>query len=399
MCLSKVIKRDGSVVPFEKEKIVRAISNAYKEYYGNGDCEYAEEIANAIEEIAQMPDTGDMKVEDIQDLVEDYLMEYDKIIAKVYIKYRQVHEIIRNSTDSTILEYLRGENDYWEKENSNKDAKVVTTQRDYLAGITSTDIAKRFLLPEEVVKAHEEGIIHQHDMDYMAQNALTNCCLINLEDMLDNGTVINGVKIDPQHRLLTATTVATQIITAVASSQYGGTTITLTHLAPYVRKSYNYYIKKYIERGFSQEKSEEYAKEDLAKEIKDAVQTFNYQINSMSTTNGQAPFLSVNMWVSENPEYSKENAMLIEEFLKQRIQGLKNEKGIFITPAFPKLLYVLDEDNIHEESEYWYLTKLAAKCTAKRMVPDYISAKKMREYKINKYGNGDVYPCINKACA
>lgn len=394
MCLSKVIKRDGSVASFEKEKIVRAISNAYKEYYGVDDCEYAEEIANAIEEIAQMPDTGDMKVEDIQDLVEDYLMEYDKIIAKVYIKYRQVHEIIRNSTDSTILEYLRGENDYWEKENSNKDAKVVTTQRDYLAGITSTDIAKRFLLPEEVVRAHEEGIIHQHDMDYMAQNALTNCCLINLEDMLDNGTVINGVKIDPQHRLLTATTVATQIITAVASSQYGGTTITLTHLAPYVRKSYNYYIKKYNERGFSQEKTEEYAKEDLAKEIKDAVQTFNYQINSMSTTNGQAPFLSVNMWVSENPKYSKENAMLIEEFLKQRIQGLKNEKGIFITPAFPKLLYVLDENNIHEESEYWYLTKLAAKCTAKRMVPDYISAKKMREYKINKYGNGDVYPCM-----
>lgn len=392
MCV--VIKRDGTKVPFDKTKIQRAILNAYKEYYNDENCNYAEEIVDLIEEVVNSSEIEEITVEDIQDMVEDNLMEYDKIVAKLYIKYRQVHEIVRNSTDTTILEYLRGENDYWEKENSNKDAKIVTVQRDYLAGITSTDIAKRFLLPPEVVKAHEEGIIHQHDMDYMAQNALTNCCLVNLEDILNNGTIINGIKIEAQHRLLTATTVATQVVTAVASSQYGGTTITLTHLAPFVRKSYEYYLNKYINRGFTSEQVELFAKEDLEKEIKDSVQTFNYQINSMSTTNGQAPFLSVNMWITENPEYAKENAMLIEEFLKQRIQGMKNEKGVYITPAFPKLLYILDENNITEDSEYWYLTQLAARCTAKRMVPDYISAKKMREYKINKFGNGDVYPSM-----
>ena len=228
----------------------------------------------------------------------------------------------------------------------------------------------------------------------IAMNAIHNCCLINLEDMLQNGTAINRVKIEKPHRLITATTIATQIITAVTSSQYGGATVTLTHLAPFVRSSYNRYLEKYKSWGFDDEKAEAYASEDLKKEIEDAVQTFNYQCNSMTTTNGQAPFLSVCMYLGETTEYKKELAMLIEEFLKQRIVGLKNETGVYVTQAFPKLLYVLEEDNIHEDSPYWYLTILAAKCTAKRMVPDYISEKMMLEYKIDKNGNGNCYPCM-----
>lgn len=318
-----------------------------------------------------------------------------KDIAKAYIKYREERTKERgNLIDSSVLELLEGSNEYWNTENSNKDATVVTVQRDYLAGILSTDISKRKLLPKDVCEAHDVGIIHQHDMDYMAQKALNNCGLINLEDMLMNGTIINGIKIDPQHKLLTATTVATQIITAVASSQYGGCTITLAHLAPFVKMSRDVYEAKYSTYNISLELQKQLIEQDLQKEIEASVQTFNYQINSMSTTNGQAPFLSVCMWIDENPQYEKENAMLIEEFLKQRIKGMKNEKGIYITPAFPKLLYILDENNINENSQYWYLTELAAKCTAKRLVPDYISAKKMREYKINKFGIGDVYPCM-----
>lgn len=232
------------------------------------------------------------------------------------------------------------------------------------------------------------------DADYFAMNAIHNCCLINLEDMLQNGTCINRVRIDKPHRLITATTIATQIITAVTSSQYGGATVTLTHLAPFVRSSYNRYLEKYKSWGFDDEKAGAYASEDLKKEIEDAVQTFNYQCNSMTTTNGQAPFLSVCMYLGETTEYKTELAMLIEEFLKQRIVGLKNETGVYVTQAFPKLLYVLEEDNIHEDSPYWYLTVLAAKCTAKRMVPDYISEKMMLEYKIDKNGNGNCYPCM-----
>lgn len=385
----KVIKRNGKYVDFDREKIVHAISKAYKDVYETDTiAPYAEEIAASIEE-AVRADDEDIEVEDIQDMVEDMLMEVDRLAAKSYIRYRYKRKMARNTTDNTIIEYLSGSNEYWNNENSNKDAKVVTTQRDYLAGITSTDIARRIILPKEVVEAHDKGIIHQHDMDYLAQSALSNCCLINLEDMLQNGTVINGVSIEPQHRLSTAVTVATQLITAVASSQYGGCTISLTHLAPYVRKSYNALYKKYELRGENEEKCRQYADEDLKKEIKDAVQTFNYQVNSMSTTNGQAPFLSVFMWADENPEYEKETIMLIEEFLNQRIQGMKNEAGVYITPAFPKLLYLLDENNSNEEAPLWWLTELAAKCTAKRMVPDYISAKVMRELK-----NGDVYPCM-----
>ena len=338
-----------------------------------------------------------MKVEDIQDIIEMKLMSIGKYeLAKHYITYRYTRELVRrsNTTDQSIKELIDGESEYWNTENSNKDAKVVTTQRDYLAGITSTDITRRFLLPEDIVNAHDDGIIHFHDADYFAQNALHNCDLINLEDMLQNGTNINGVMIEKPHRFLTAMTIATQLITAVNSSQYGGATITLTHLAPFVRDSYNRYLEKYKKRKFKKEDCEKYAKEDLKKEIVDGVQTFQYQINSMTTTNGQAPFLSVCMYLGETEEYKEELAMIIEEVLNQRIQGMKNEKGVYITPAFPKLLYVLEEDNIHEDSKYYYLTELAAKCTAKRMVPDYISEKIMLQCKIDKNGNGNCYPCM-----
>ena len=396
-----VIKRDGKKVDFNVYKIKQALigANSRSQEMSDSDIDRITEIIlNKCNKVS-----GDLKVEDIQDIVEDTLLKskFNKT-AKTYILYREERSRRRgNITDKTFMEFLSGKSEYWNSENSNKDATVVTTQRDYLAGISSTDLARRFLLPPEVCKAHDAGIIHQHDMDYMAQKALHNCCLVNLEDILQNGTVINGVRIEPQHKLLTATTVATQVITAVASSQYGGTTITLAHLAPFVRSSYEIYLKEVAEElaNVSVENKDELikqiAKGRLKKEIESAVQTFNYQINSMSTTNGQAPFLSVNMWVSEDPEYTKENAMLIEEFLHQRILGMKNEKGVYVTPAFPKLLYVLDEDNIHEDSEYYYLTELAAQCTAKRMVPDYISAKKMREYKVSPaYGTHDVYPCM-----
>lgn len=394
--MKTIVKRDGREVPFEKEKVREAIRKAFFAVDGEISS-YAEEKAFTISSYIAGLEDETLSVEQVQDLVENGLMATRrKDVAKAYIRYRDERNRLRgNGTDSTLFEYLSGQSDYWNKENSNKDARVVTTQRDYIAGITSTDIARRFLLPKDVCEAHDAGIIHQHDMDYMAQLALSNCCLINLEDMLQNGTIINGVKIDPQKRLSTATTVTTQIITAVASSQYGGTTISLTHLAPFVRKSGEFYRKKYLDWGMTEEQANKFASLDLAREVKDAVQTFNYQINSMSTTNGQAPFLSVCMYISEDPSYEKETAILIEEFLKQRIQGMKNEKGVYVTVAFPKLLYVLDENNIYENSEYWYLTKLAATCTAKRMVPDYISAKKMREYKISqKTGSGDVYPCM-----
>lgn len=231
-------------------------------------------------------------------------------------------------------------------------------------------------------------------MDYFGQNALSNCSLINLEDMLQNGTILNGVLIEKPHRFITACTIATQIILGVSSSQYGGCTVTLTHLAPFVRDSYNRYLKKYQEWGIDEKQAKEFALKDTKKEVTDGVQTFNYQINSMTNTNGQAPFLSVCMYLGETKEYKKELAMIIEEFLNQRIIGFKNQKGVFITPAFPKLLYILEEDNIHEDSPYWYLTELAAKCTAKRMVPDYISEKMMKKLKINKYGKGDCFPCM-----
>ena len=391
----KIIKRDGTIVDYDGEKIRVAIGKANNEVQ-NKEKVSEEEINDIIKYIEGLKKKR-MLVEDIQDIIEQKLMEFDKYeLAKKYITYRYTRELIRkaNTTDQSIKELIDGESEYWNTENSNKNAKVVTTQRDYLAGITSTDITRRFLLPEDIVKAHDEGILHFHDADYFAQNALHNCDLINLDDMLQNGTNINGVMIEKPHRFITAMTIATQLITAVASSQYGGCTISLTHLAPFVRDSYNQYLNKYKDRKLSKEQCEKFAKEDLAREIKDGVQTFQYQINSMTTTNGQAPFLSVNMYLGETEEYKEELAMIIEEVLNQRIEGMKNEKGVFITPAFPKLLYVLEEDNIHENSKYWYLTKLAAKCTAKRMVPDYISEKVMKELKKNEYGEGECYPCM-----
>ena len=391
----QVIKRDGKIVDFDKSKIRIAIEKANKEVKPKERASKDEinEIINYIEEL----DKKRILVEDIQDIIEEQLMAFGKYsLAKKYITYRYTRALVRkaNTTDQSIKELIEGESEYWNNENSNKNAQVVTTQRDYLAGITSTDITRRFLLPEDVVKAHDEGIIHFHDADYFAQNALTNCELINLEDMLQNGTIMNGVMIEKPHRFLTAMTIATQIILGVTSSTYGGATVSLTHLAPFVRSSYERYYKKYQQRGLSEKQCKEYAQQDTKNEIEDGVQTFNYQVNSMTNTNGQAPFLSVCMYLGETTEYKKELAMIIEEFLKQRIEGFKNEKGVYITPAFPKLLYVLEEDNIHKESQYWYLTELAAKCTAKRLVPDYISEKKMKEYKIDKNGNGNCYPCM-----
>ncbi|MBR2712398.1 MAG: anaerobic ribonucleoside-triphosphate reductase [Bacilli bacterium] len=391
----KIIKRDGHIVDYSPDKIEIAISKANSEV-AEEDKVTETQIKNIIKYIEGLKKKR-MLVEDIQDIIEMRLMALGKYaLAKEYITYRYTRELVRksNTTDLSIKELINGESEYWNTENSNKNATVVTTQRDYLAGITSTDITRRFLLPEDIVKAHDEGIIHFHDADYFAQNALHNCDLIDLEDMLQNGTNINGVMIEKPHRFLTAMTIATQLITSVNSSQYGGCTITLTHLAPFVRSSYEGYIKKYKKRGLSKEDVEKYAKEDLAKEVTDGVQTFQYQINSMTTTNGQAPFLSVCMYLGETEEYKEELAMIIEEVLKQRIEGMKNEKGVYITPAFPKLLYVLEEDNIKPKSKYYYLTKLAAKCTAKRMVPDYISEKIMKQLKINENGEGDCYPCM-----
>ena len=391
----KIIKRDGRVVDYEPEKIENAILKANAEV-DDEDKVTPAQIKNIIKYIENMKKKR-MLVEDIQDIIEMRLMSLGKYqLAKEYITYRYTRELVRrsNTTDLSIKELIDGESEYWNTENSNKNAKIVTVQRDYLAGITSTDITRRFLLPEDVVKAHDAGIIHFHDADYFAQNALHNCDLINLEDMLQNGTNINGVMIEKPHRFLTAMTIATQLITAVSSSQYGGCTISLTHLAPFVRSSYESYLKKYKNRKFSAKDCEKYAKEDLKKEITDGVQTFQYQINSMTTTNGQAPFLSVCMYLGETEEYKDELAMIIEEVLKQRIEGMKNEKGVYITPAFPKLLYVLEEDNIKPKSKYYYLTELAAQCTAKRMVPDYISEKVMKELKKNENGDGDCYPCM-----
>lgn len=390
-----VIKRDGTTVPFDKEKIRVAILKAFLEVDGR-ETSYAKNkarmVATQIEKLNR-----DLSVEEIQDLVVERLMASSrKDVAERYVEYRYKHRLARegNTTDKDLLELINGTSDYWNAENSNKNADLVTTQRDYMAGIVSEDISKRFLLPPEIVEAHEKGIIHFHDIDYFGQKTLHNCDLINLEDVLQNGTVINNVKIEKPHRILTASTIATQVILGVASSSYGGATITLTHLAPFVRSSYEAYLKKYKDWGFNDENAHKYAQLDTKKEVVDAVQTFNYQVNSMTTTNGQAPFLSVFMYLNETEEYKNELAMLIEEFIKQRILGFKNEKGVYITPAFPKLLYVLESDNLQPGDKYFYLTELAAKCTAKRLVPDIISEKMMLELKKDKTGKGRCYPCM-----
>lgn len=392
----KIIKRDCTEVDFQKDKITNAILKAMKNGSGIVKPKIAEDIANEIYE--ENKDKEEIDISDIEGFVYDKLIsKKQRLTAKAYEGYRSIREFQResqNTIDEQISELLDRNSDYWNNENSNKNSTLVTVQRDYMAGIISTDITRRNLLSPEIVQAHDEGIIHFHDADYFGQNALHNCELINLEDMLQNGTVINNVQIDKPHRLITATTIATQIITAVTSSSYGGATINLTHLAPFVRDSYDRYLKKYRERGHSEEDCIKYAKEDIKKEVSDSVQTFNYQCNSMTNTNGQSPFLSVFMYLNDTEEYKEELAMLIEEFIRQRIQGLKNTVGVYVTQAFPKLLYVLEEDNITEDSKYWYLTKLAAECTAKRLVPDYISEKIMLESKIDKNGNGNCYGCM-----
>lgn len=387
----KVIQRDCSEADFDKSKISTAILKAMKNGSGIIKPKIAEDIADEIEE--ECKDKDEVSVSDIELMVYDKLItKKQRLTAKAYEGYRSIREFQReneNTTDSEIDELLDGESEYWNTENSNKNSKVLNTQRDYMAGIVSKDISRRFLLPPEIVQAHDEGIIHFHDIDYFGMNAMSNCSLINLEDMLQNGTCINKVMIEKPHRFITACTIATQIILGVTSLQYGGATITLTHLAPFVRDSYNKYYEKYRSWGFSNEDCKKYAEADTKKEIADGVQTFNYQCNSMSNSNGQSPFLSVFMYLGETTEYKKELAMIIEEFLNQRLLGLKNEVGVYVTQAFPKLLYVLEEDNIHENSPYWYLTKLAAKCTAKRMNPDYISEKIMKKYK-----EGNCFPCM-----
>lgn len=389
--MTKVIKRDCTEVNFDKSKISVAILKAMKNGSGIVKQKIAEDIADEIEK--ECKNKEEVSISDIESMVYDKLItKKQRLTAKAYEGYRSIREFQReneNTTDSEIDELLDGESEYWNTENSNKNSKILNTQRDYMAGIVSKDISRRFLLPPEVVQAHDEGIIHFHDIDYFGMKAMSNCSLINLEDMLQNGTCINKVMIEKPHRFITACTIATQIILGVTSLQYGGATITLTHLAPFVRDSYNKYYEKYKSWGFSDEDCKKYAEVDTKKEIADGVQTFNYQCNSMSNSNGQSPFLSVFMYLGETTEYKKELAMIIEEFLNQRLLGLKNEVGVYVTQAFPKLLYVLEEDNIHENSPYWYLTKLAAKCTAKRMNPDYISEKIMKKYK-----EGNCFPCM-----
>lgn len=386
-----IVKRDGRTEEFASEKIESALRKAYKATDGCVkplSMSQIHKITTQITKAVKSKQTVD--IETIQDMVEKHLMDVRKDVAKHYILYREKRSNARKNTiDDTVREYLAGESEYWNTENSNKDAKAIPTQRDYLAGILSTDMSRRYLYPKEVIEAHDKGIIHVNDMDYRAQAGITNCCLINLKDMLQNGTVVNKVKIDKQHKLLTATTVASQIVLNVTSSQYGGCSISLAHLAPFVRDSFNRYKKKYLDWGADENTALRWASRDLKTEITDSVQTLNYQLNSMCNSNGQSPFVSVFMWIDEEPEYKNETAMLIEEVLKQRIQGFKNEKGVYVTQAFPKLLYVLDENNVYKDSPYYYLTELSAKCTAKRLVPDYISAKVMRQLK-----DGDVFPCM-----
>lgn len=397
----RVIKRDCSEVEFDKMKISSAILKAMKNGSGIVKPKIADEIANEIEE--ECKDKDEVSISDIESMVYDKLItKKQRLTAKAYEGYRSIREFQReneNTTDEEIEELLTGTSEYWATENSNKDEKLVTTQRDYMAGIVSKDMCRRYLLPPEIVQAHDDGIIHFHDIDYFGQKTLYNCCLVNIEDMLQNGTVISGTLIEKPHSFSTACNIATQIIAQVASSQYGGQTITLSHLAPFVDVSRKK-IEKQVREEFSlvtetyldeEEIREHVVEERLRDEIKKGVQTIQYQILTLLTTNGQAPFLSVCMYLGEVPagQTRDDLAIVIEEVLKQRIQGVKNESGAWITPAFPKLLYVLDENNTYKESKYFYLTELAAKCTAKRMVPDYISAKVMKQLK-----DGDVYPCM-----
>ncbi len=378
----KVIKRDGKAVDYNREKIAIAIEKANKEVKPKERLtkEEIREITKYIEEL----DKKRILVEDIQDIIEQQLMDRKKFeLAKKYMIYRYTRALVRkqNTTDESILGLIKNQNKELLEENSNKNAVLASTQRDYIAGEVSKDLTKRILLPEKIAKAHEEGILHFHDMDYFLQ-PIFNCCLINIGDMLDNGTVMNGKLIESPKSFQVACTIMTQIIAAVASNQYGGQSVDISHLGKYVRKSYDKF-KKEIEKEFGNELTpemiEKLVQQRLKREISAGVQTIQYQINTLMTTNGQSPFVTLFLNLKKDDPYIKENAMIIEEILKQRYQGIKNEKGVYITPAFPKLIYVLDEHNCLKGGEYDYLTKLAVKCSSKRLYPDYISAKKMRE--------------------
>ena len=378
----KVIKRDGRAVDYDREKIRIAIDKANQEVRPRERAtkEEVKEIINYIEELGKKR----ILVEDIQDIIEEKLMEVQKYeLAKKYIVYRYTRALVRkqNTTDESILGLIRNENKELAEENSNKNTMLASTQRDYIAGEVSRDLTKRMLLPEKISKAHEEGILHFHDADYFIQ-PIFNCCLIDIGNMLDNGTVMNGKMIESPKSFQVACTVTTQIIAAVASNQYGGQSVDMIHLGKYLRKSYNKFKKEIEEKYGNKLKSdiiEDLVQTRLKAELKAGVQTIQYQINTLMTTNGQSPFVTLFLHLEKDDPYIKENAMIIEEILRQRYQGIKNESGVYVTPAFPKLVYVLDEFNSLKGGEYDYLTKLAVKCSAKRMYPDYISAKKMRE--------------------
>ena len=404
----KIIKRNGSEVAFDLQKIINAIKAANKEVppderLSKREVKFASR--NVKDQCAAAGHT--VTVEEIQDLVEDQLMALDHFsVARKYIIYRYVQNLKRhkNTTDDKILSLIESNNEEVKQENSNKNPSVVSVQRDYMAGEVSKDLTMRELLPSEVVTAHDEGIIHFHDADYYAQH-MHNCDLVNLEDMLQNGTVISGTMIEKPHSFSTACNIATQIIAQVASCQYGGQSISLAHLAPFVDVSRKKIRRQvYVELETIGARPEDrvinqIVEKRLRDEVARGVQTIQYQVVTLMTTNGQAPFITVFMYLGEakGEQERKDLALCIEEMLRQRYQGVKNEAGVWITPAFPKLIYVLEEDNVHEDSRYFYLTKLAAKCTARRMVPDYISEKKMREYKLSKgevAGSGDVYTCM-----
>ena len=378
----KVIKRDGRAVDYDRAKIQIAIEKANQEVKPKERAN-KEDIKGIIQYIEDL-NKKRMLVEDIQDIIEEKLMEIEKYeLAKKYIVYRYTRALVRkqNTTDETILGLIRNENKELAEENSNKNTLLASTQRDYIAGEVSRDLTRRLLLPEKIAKADADGVLHFHDADYFVQ-PIFNCCLINISDMLDNGTVMNGKMIESPKSFQVACTVTTQIIAAVASNQYGGQSVDLKHLGKYLRKSYNKFkseIEKKYKGKLSDDVIEDLVQDRLKAELKAGVQTIQYQINTLMTTNGQSPFVTLFLHLEEGDPYIKENAMIIEEVLRQRYQGIKNEAGIYVTPAFPKLVYVLDECNCLKGGEYDYLTKLAVKCSAKRMYPDYISAKKMRE--------------------
>ena len=401
----KIIKRNGAEVGFDITKIIIAITKANEavDEVDRMTPVQIQRIAESVELQCQKMNRAPT-VEEIQDMVEHYIMAHGAFeVAKHYITYRYTRSLVRksNTTDDKILSLIECNNEEAKQENSNKNPVVNSTQRDYMAGEVSRDLSERILLPQDIVEAHREGIIHFHDSDYYAQH-MHNCDLVNLEDMLQNGTVITGTLIEKPHSFATACNIATQIVAQVASNQYGGQSISLTHLAPFVQVSRNK-IRASVREEFdavgmavTEDKINAIAEKRLREEIRRGVQTIQYQVVTLLTTNGQAPFVTVFMYLGEakNQQEKDDLALIIEETLLQRYQGVKNEKGVWVTPAFPKLIYVLEEDNISEDSKYWYLTKLAAKCTAKRMVPDYISEKKMLELKVDKNGEGHCYPCM-----